>query len=152
MGQQLTISIADIALMYLDAALTHFNNKEYIISLHLAGAADDLLGKILEQRNTSTSLADRVRLISLAYKNHGAEMSDKDIRDKLNFHKNKVKHVDTPVDPMFRTADWENEADHMLLRAITNYEKVFGNPPDTKAFDLYLNNLEIIDGKLKRPG
>jgi hypothetical protein len=143
MRSKISISISNIAVIFLEASLVHFNNKQFIIALHVAGPADELLGSILKQRNTPTALDDTTSYLSKVHESFGRPVSDKFIRDTLNLPKIKNKHVDHPVDSMSRAADWELEAEQMILRAIRNYEKVFYDLPNSDAFNTFVSDSEF---------
>jgi hypothetical protein len=141
--RETSISILDIAFAYLEAALFHFNKKEYPSALHLAGAAEEILGKFAMKKVKSNSLKEKVAMMKAVHKNFGRPVEEKEIIERLNKFKNKSKHVDDPENDTLITGDWHRESEFMILRAIDNYEKVKGDYPFTESFNTFLNDAEI---------
>jgi len=140
MGKKETILNVDIAIMYLEAAFFHYGRKEFVVAIHLAGAAEEILGDIAMEKTKSNALMERIRKMDSVHNNFGSQVSIDNIMDRLNLYKNKVKHIDIPKDNSSVTGNFELEADLMILRAIDNYDTVFGSLPTSDGYYSYLEN------------
>jgi hypothetical protein len=113
---------------FLESALTlYFEHKAYSSALHLAGAAEELLGKLLREKGVAPWLDSIQQLCMDAWDKvvskgpvstiDGARMSLKSIAADLNSARNHVKHSTAPP-----TYDVRVEACWMLWRAFSNYD------------------------------
>jgi hypothetical protein len=110
------ISKLDIATRQLEAAIAlHFSGRDYLAVITLAGAAEEILGKLL-QRSGKAAMIDR--LVDLDKELTGGR-SFEEVRKEINGARNSLKHANYPdeddviVEP--------GEAIAMLGRAIVNY-------------------------------
>jgi hypothetical protein len=130
---------------FLESALhLYFERKAYSSALHLAGAAEELLGKLLRERDITPFLDSIQQLFMdvwdemvsvLAVETiDGKPMSPKSIADGLNGARNHVKHSIAPA-----TYDTRVEACWMLWRALSNYDGLRRNgaphPGDSELMD-----------------
>ena len=102
----------DAAINQLDCAIRLFiDEQEYICSITLAGAAEEIIGKYLDVKSAHKILAD-----GLASK---YDISEKIIRDEhLNAAKNWLKHNDKKED--VREFQLRDEAIQYIARALIN--------------------------------
>jgi hypothetical protein len=115
---------------FLESALSlYFEHKAYSSALHLAGAAEELLGKLLREKGVASYIDSIPELFMDAWDKvvserpartiDGARMSLKSIADDLNSARNHVKHSTAPA-----TYDVRVEACWMLWRAFSNYDRL----------------------------
>jgi hypothetical protein len=114
----------DIALAQLEVALRLFKEAaepELFAVITLAGAAEEILGKLVERSgltNSFTSLAEATAVMhTCLFQEPGDE---KTIRDRINRARNSLKHLDAGGGPTV-TLDLREEAVDILRRAIDNY-------------------------------
>lgn len=118
----------EIAVHQLDRAIKLFlDEKDYICSITLCGAAEEMLGKEL-QRSGEASASDS--LAKSLQEKHANDLTVKYIRDKhLNEARNAIKHFNLQEESAFET-DWESQAIQMLARACSNIIKVEVDPTE----------------------
>ena len=112
----------NIAKELLDAALfLYFDRKEYYASLHLAGAAEVILGAYVKAKggvpvfeDINTGARRVAELLS------GKMPKKADMGKVINRARNSTKHMDGPHDSLVYF-DAKQEAHDLLDRAITNY-------------------------------
>ena len=113
-----------VASELLDNALRlYFEEHAYFSSLHLAGAADEILGAYVTHHGDVSAfksiLNTAVRLSKYIDKN-GIKSSSVEIKNLMNYPKNSVKHMNSLSDDSV-SFDAKFEAESMLDRAISNY-------------------------------
>jgi hypothetical protein len=118
-----------VACELLDCALRlYYEGQYHYATLHLAGAAEEILGVYVEQCGapssftSSKSAAAKIAVI-LGGGSEGA--SRKAIGDLMNYAKNRTKHGHGPVD-----FDARQEAKEILDRAVTNYYALMNVYPE----------------------
>ena len=115
---------------FLESALSlYFEHKAYSSALHLAGAAEELLGKLLRENGVESWLDSIQQLCMDAWDKvvseapvstiDGARMSLKSIAADLNSARNHVKHFTAAA-----TYDVRVESCRMLWRAFSNYDRL----------------------------
>jgi hypothetical protein len=111
-----------VAREQLETAISLFEEGRDLLSvITLAGAADEILGKLVTEAGGVSSLAN-LQAAALAIHQHlFQEPGDaKWIADRANRARNSLKHLDTDEGRTV-TLDPAEEATDMLDRAITNY-------------------------------
>ena len=111
-----------IALHQLNRAIKLFiNEKDYICSITLSGAAEEILGRLVEHNGEISAvneLADSLEKIT------EENISKKEIRDKhLNNVRNSIKHFSNPLDKNVIT-NWEQQAIQLIARCCSNIVKL----------------------------
>jgi len=121
----------DIAIVQLRKAIQLYNSKEYICAVTLAGAAEEIFGKIANKRCGTTALEGEAN-----FWNQLSEIVNKPKPDRkkvinvLNRTRNELKHNDSGENIFFE-ADFELEAECLIDRAIRNYWLAYDTPlPD----------------------
>ena len=103
------------------AALLFVDNGD-LLSVHtLAGAAEEILGKLAE-RISETNIFERMRYA--VEKKFGHSVSARRLSTLVNQSRNSLKHANDPMED-----DFDYEEDHaigMLFRALVNYQLVTG--------------------------
>lgn len=113
----------EIAIVQLETSIVLFEQKNYIPALTLAGAAEEILGKLLKQKGESPIIDELQGVLREGLK---LTESDKVIGSKyLNRARNQSKHAnhanENTVD-----IDYENESTCLISRAIVNLQNLTG--------------------------
>src|ERR1700680_4871106 len=111
-----------LALSQLETALRlHFEGEDFASVITLAGAADEVFGKLASARGTDNSLEIIARAASeIHQKLFNSTLARKDTISRANLAKNVLKHWNLG-DPLMVNVDLREEASDMLNRAIDNY-------------------------------
>ncbi|WOB26492.1 MULTISPECIES: hypothetical protein [Xanthomonas] len=120
-----TLSAEEIAGNQLLAAIRLWQTKDYLSSLTLAGAAEEILGKRLRKLNQDPSF-DQLRSLVVAVARSEGETNpdlEKITGNMLNNTRNTLKHYCGDDSLMF---DLRSDCLEMLKRAIANYEALTG--------------------------
>lgn len=121
-----TPSAENIAVRQLDLALSlYLDRGDFICVITLAGAAEEILGRIARKENKKNSLdmdVDRKRELFLRLFPHDDCPSIKEFKDSDNLPRNMMKHL---MDNSLESINLEQEAGRLLRRAIGNYEMLF---------------------------
>jgi hypothetical protein len=113
----------EIAIVQLETSISLFEQKNYISSLTLAGAAEEILDALLKQDGKSIIVTELSEVLKKGLK---SEDSDKSIRDKyLNKARNQTKHANC-ADENIVEINYENEATCLISRAIVNLQNLTG--------------------------
>lgn len=124
----------EIARSQLEVALCFYmQGQEYPAVITLAGAAEELLGKIAEEKGLESSLKRTLReLLDTFEVVWGYEAKESDFAQLRNRAKNELKHICSGQD---LNLDFEQEAAGMLTRALENFLLCTGSPhPGQYAF------------------
>lgn len=119
----------NIALEYIDLAIDcYVGGNNYFCAIHLAGAAEELLGQWLAEKERHFSHAVKAEK-QLRTIDTGVTPSDKDVKYYLNFSKNSIKHMDDGnphiyLDPIIEARWW-------IEAALSNFYKT-GLPKSAK--------------------
>ncbi|RIJ09102.1 hypothetical protein DXT77_18355 [Pseudomonas sp. 91RF] len=134
-----------VAAELLDRALaTYFEGKYYFAALHLAGAAEEILGVYVSRLGEDSSykaLRDGAVRIS-SFLSGGKESSAREIEAIMNYAKNRTKHLNKSGDDDV-CFDPASETLNLLDLAVSNYYKLMNgfNLPETELVDRF--NKEI---------
>lgn len=122
----------DIAIKQLKAAARHYNKGDYVCSITLSGAAEEILGRIAKKRTKTNQLESQVIYLRTVYDYlTGQRRSDEELIQEINKVKNELKHNDSG-DNQWVDADFENEADSLFVRAMKNYFNCYNEFPSDK--------------------
>jgi len=112
----------DLALAQLETALRlYFDGSDYASVITLAGAADEIFGKLLAASGRESSLASLTKaVIAIHQKLYGEPIEPREVADRANRARNNLKHGDIG-EPRILKLDLLDEARDMLNRAIDNY-------------------------------
>lgn len=122
-----TLSNAQVAIVQLNEAISLFTRERFLAALTLAGAAEEILGKLLIRRGelpvikASTAAIKRLRAetgLSVM-----GEASEREMVDAWNQARNNAKHLTRPEGDSV-TLNLCDEAYWMLRRALANSEKL----------------------------
>lgn len=108
-----------IALTQLETSLRlYFEGSDYFSVITLAGAAEEIFGRMLSAKGIKNSLESKKRTVSqISEKLFGRPVSPKWTADRANKARNVLKHLTSPT----VTFDLKEEARDILDRAISNY-------------------------------
>ena len=126
--KRVTIKITklEIAEIQLNRAINLFlSGEDYVSAITLAGASEEILGKMLNQHGLSNSLEELVdasqKVGQTLYGNSG---SRKEYVSLANYYRDRLKHI-TDGDDLHFSVDYE--AADLIERSISNYFKLTGN-------------------------
>lgn len=128
----------DLATRQLRRAIQLFNQADFICAATLAGAAEEILGRIAQKRSGTTALDGHAHFWSQV-----APMCGKPVPEKKkvvavhNRVRNQLKHNDSG-DNEWVTADFEFEAQDLIDRAIRNYWLAYDTPPKDRIINSYV--------------
>jgi hypothetical protein len=120
------LSNLDIAHRQIERAIVIFlDDRDYISALTLAGAAEEILGKLLNREGKSHWLDEissgALELLGFSKDEQDttdAKQAKKEIAHLANFYKNRCKHINAEEHMNFVT---DEKAAEMIDRAISNY-------------------------------
>lgn len=97
-----TISKLDVAVHQLNVAIRLFLDGDYLASLTLAGAAEEILGRLCERANKPVAVD---YIVDYHMKDTDPALSDKErrtiLRNVLNSARNEAKHANDPNETSF---------------------------------------------------
>jgi hypothetical protein len=126
------LSKQELARSQLEVALRFYiGGEEFPAVITLAGAAEEILGKIAAAQGFEPALKRTLRELVEGHKRlWGREVDEREFAPLRNHAKNELKHSAGDV-----TLDLEHEAALLLARALENYHLCTGNPhPSQYAF------------------
>lgn len=138
----LKLTNVDVALIQLERAIALFlDEKDYLSSLTLAGAAEEVLGELVK-RHGEVAAIDRILDdgIMIQRKLYGLQSPRDKLASSLNECRNKLKHFNGN-EPLYISAGYSSS--RMIERAIDNYLSM-GNEK-TKLIERYLNEEKEFD-------
>ena len=111
-----------LALTQLETALRlFFEGSDFASVVTLAGAADEIFGKLLSAAGKENSLESLKKAVEALHQRlYGEAGNPTEIASRANRAKNSLKHWDIGQ-PLIVMLDLEQEAKGMLFRAIDNY-------------------------------
>lgn len=118
----------EIATCQIVAAANHYSNGEYICSITLAGAAEEILGKISKSSIGFNELEKDVEYLrNLYHYFSGRKPKNKELIQKINKVKNELKH--NKGGNSWVEANFEYEAAIIFVKAMKNHYNSFGEFP-----------------------
>ena len=137
------ISKRQVALNHIHAAIELWPTNTYEVSIiHLAAAAEEILGAMLKRESKRTMLEK----FHATLEQHGMGVDRKVAYKAFTKSKNDVKHADVPEDDEVTYSDVEPLL--VLLRAIYNYEALVGQttPQMAKFMTKWRPSLRLVNG------
>ena len=120
-------------------AIQLFNTGDFISSVTLAGAANEIFGQFAIKRQGYNTLDNDKwfwdGIAEMFKKNKPSKYKIKQVNNRI---KNSLKHHDIAVDPIIE-ADFEFEAQCQIDSAIRNYWIAFDKPPKDRIINNYVN-------------
>lgn len=125
---------------------------DYISALTLVGAAEEILGKMVQKKGGSTAFEDWA-VFTRSFWDYAAERAndesyplnvpdDKEVKRRLNETRNELKHNDAGQNVRVH-AMFQFEAEEMLLRAYKNYLKLYDRLPRNKRLVDWWENITL---------
>jgi hypothetical protein len=128
-----------IGLIQLRCAIKLYNNLEFISSVTLAGAANEIFGQLaLKRKGHNTLDGDKTFWDSISEMMNLPKPSKDKIKKINNRIKNSLKHHNSP-DNEFIEEDFEFESSFQINAAIRNYWIAFDIPPKDRIVNNYVN-------------
>jgi len=116
-----------VAKLQLDTAINLFlDDIDFISSLTLAGASEEILGKLLERDGIDSMLK---KLHTWYCETSGVEIKYGEFARRANLARNCLKHAAVKEEDELEIYKWE--AVQMIMRAMTNYNELAGEPSET---------------------
>lgn len=121
MGEQ-TYEQKGVALTQLETALRLFSEgQDFFSVITLAGAAEEILGKLLTARGGESSLTSlKKAVIAMHHHLYGEPVDERVVVERANRARTVLKHLKADGAPTF-ALDARQEAIDLLERAIDNY-------------------------------
>ncbi|MDL4864859.1 hypothetical protein NPJ88_021230, partial [Halomonas elongata] len=115
----------EIAMEYLNLALREYvTGRNLIAVINLAGAAEEILGKIVSFKESENALQRVQMWMRSWFKLVGKEApANKDLNRHVLKIKNGIKHIDGK-DDLYIEFDMAREAKEAIRRAIENFNKI----------------------------
>jgi hypothetical protein len=130
---------ADVALIQLERAMRLFlEENDYISAITLSGAAEEILGKQVNDR--PNALDELVEIISMLLRKRGINIEVKNIQEHLNYPRNSLKHlkVGNRNDLNYPALEAASE---LIERAISNYIRVTSFYPDEELYRSFISKI-----------
>jgi hypothetical protein len=121
--------------------------RDYLSALTLAGAADEILGKLVAAAGGQKKAIDaEVVFITYIMSIHRENSSEKEIRDFLLYPRNALKHlaIGNREDLNFNFVD---AAETMIDRAVSNYLALTKYWPEDQSYYEYLKERKRLNEK-----
>lgn len=122
----------DIALKQLRSGAKHYNSGDYVSSITLCGAAEEILGKIAKERTGLNQLENEIVYLRSVYEYFTNQTpSNNELIKKINKTKNELKHNDCGINEWVES-DFENEAALLFVKATKNYFLCYNELPNDR--------------------
>lgn len=134
----------DIAVKQLRSSIQLYNKRDFISSITLAGAAEEILGKIASEITKRNALTDEKEFLDQI-----AELYNKPKPDlkKIIKHRNKVKnylkHYDLYTDQTLEKTDYKSAAEDLIIGAINNYKIIFNKEPIDRVIKNFWDRISL---------
>ena len=130
------LSKNEVAVSQLNLAMTlYLDGREFVSAITLAGAAEEILGKICEEKGKPSGLKRHAESARSLYLHLGSEFhalftGDPGTKPFINIRneaRNELKHL-ISGDPI--EVDLEQQAGRLIAHAVGNYRNLFGRETD----------------------
>lgn len=141
----------DIAIRQIKASARLYIKGDYVCSITLSGAAEEILGKIAKKLNSYNQLENELIYLKKIYKYFSGLLpekvkakipSDKELIKKINGVKNELKHNENGENDLVK-ADFEFEAAMLFIKAVKNYFDCYNEFPKDKTIKKLFDNLTL---------
>lgn len=133
-----------IAIRQLKSSIQLYNKNDFVSSITLAGAAEEILGKIafkLTQQNAL--LSEKVFLDQVAELLEKPKADYKIIAKQRNKVKNFLKHYDDNPESSIEKINYKTSAEDLIIAAINNYFTIFDKFPDDIEIKEFWDNISL---------
>ena len=129
----------DIAIRQIKASARLYIKGDYVCSITLSGAAEEILGEISKKRNGINQFDDELNYLenifkyfsSISIQNKILVPNHKELIKRINGAKNELKHNDGGENK-FVNYDFEFEAAMLFIKAVKNYYDCYNEFPNDK--------------------
>lgn len=133
----------DIAIKQIKGAARHYNHSDYICSITLSGAAEEILGQIAKKRKGTNQLENEVIYLRSVYDYFsGKRPSTRQLINEINKVKNELKHNDSGNNEWVE-ADFKNEASLLFVKAMKNYFDCYNEFPADRISRNLFNHITL---------
>lgn len=132
------ISKEEAARRQLETAIElYLTGKDFISAITLAGAAEEILGKLLAHKAQTNMMSNLIELDKAI----SGGRPFKTVNEEVNKVRNWIKHARDKDEPQDMEIE-EGEAIAMILRAVVNYNRLTGQitEPMIQAYRTYSSN------------
>ena len=134
----------EVAMIHLKLSIELYFQKNYICSLHLATAAEEILGGMLTHKNLPNMNQLRKDLNVELNKRYGMPLlSERELSREQNLLKNAIKHFNKSDSKFLTESNIKQNARSFILKAINNYSLFFGQFPEGEIYVDIINPLSI---------
>lgn len=128
----------EIALTQLRRSIELYEQEDYICAITLAGASEELLGRMALQHSGTNATKEMLDCVSEVANFFGGEPAPKkNLIAKRNRVRNELKHQDDGENNDLNE-NFKEEAEAMIDRALSNWSYVFGSDPDDEVLKAYI--------------
>lgn len=129
----LKLTKQELAKIQLDRAIKLlFDENDYISAITLAGAAEEILGKLLNERGDTSALEDIVSMSMAHAQLCGDDVDKRGVVTVANWYRDRCKHL-SDNQPVYFSANFE--AASLIDRAASNYFRLTGT--ETKEMERF---------------
>lgn len=122
----------EIAVKQLEDAAFLYEKNRYVSALTLAGAAEEILGKMAKKRRGWNQFENEKEYLKSIYRFFNKPIPpDKKLVKDINNAKNELKHNDEGEN-LWVDCDFENEFVLLFVKAVKNYFNTYGEMPNSK--------------------
>ena len=129
----------DIAVRQIKASARLYLKGDFVCSITLAGASEEILGEISKKRNGVNQFDDELSYLKNIFKYFPSTStqkkilvpSNKELIKRINGAKNELKHNDGGENK-FVNFDFEFEAAMLFIKAVKNYYDCYDEFPNDK--------------------
>lgn len=130
----------DIALKQLRCAIQLYRQKDYVCATTLAGAAEEIFGKIAKKRTGTNALEDELDFVKECADLIGGEPAPRKILiTKRTKTRNQLKHAESGENE-FVIADFKFDSSELIDRTISNYQTAYGEYPKDRIIKKYISD------------
>lgn len=131
-----TLTKSEVARLQLAEAISLFTEEKFLPAITLAGAAEEILGKLLHRKEELSAIKESAKVIESLRRETGLPLmggdSEREMIDDWNATRNSLKHLVGPEDEPI-TVNLCDEAYWMIKRALENAKRLqlpIPNEPD----------------------
>ena len=132
-----------IALIQMDQSLNLLDSGDPVSALTLAGAADEILGRMVAKRGRAPRVELNAHFLGSLYEWAGKpKPTMKELIRIENRTRNELKHQDDGRNVTVE-ADFQFDAESMLLRCMFNHYEAFGCWPKSRRLRSWFENMTL---------
>jgi hypothetical protein len=134
----------DVAMNQLRTSIQLYKKGNYISSITLAGAAEEILGKMAAKTaNRNALLDEKLFLDQVAEMFNQQKPILKKVIESRYRAKNELKHNDLGKDSVVRNVDFKFQAEELIIGAINNYMIIFHKEPGDRVIKSFWNWISL---------